>query len=174
VLLYELLTGQTPFDQSELSGKGVDEMRRIIRETEPLRPSTRLGALSENELTTTAARRQTPPPKLIPSLRGDLDWIVMKCLEKDRTRRYVTAGSLAADVQRFLRNETVLARPPSFFYRAGKFARRNKVVLTVVFAALGGVIMGLLLAGWLAFRLINAGYGPRPALPDPTMNMNGK
>jgi len=174
VLLYELLTGQTPFDQSELSGKGVDEMRRIIRETEPLRPSTRLGALSENELTTTAARRQTPPPKLIPSLRGDLDWIVMKCLEKDRTRRYVTAGSLVADVQRFLRNETVQARPPSFFYRAGKFARRNKVVLTVVFAALGGVIMGLLLAGWLAFRLINAGYGPRPALPDPTMNMNGK
>src|ERR1700730_6601555 len=94
VLLYELLTGKTPFDAKELMGAGLEAMRRTIREQEPLRPSTRLNTLLEGELTTTAKRRQIEAPKLINLLLGDLDWIVMKALEKDRTRRYETANGL--------------------------------------------------------------------------------
>src|SRR6266852_5536624 len=97
VLLYELLTGKTPLDQKELLAVGLDEMRRTIREKEPARPSTRLGTMLALELTTTAKHRHTDAPKLIHLLRGDLDWIVMKTLEKDRARRYETASGLAAD-----------------------------------------------------------------------------
>jgi eukaryotic-like serine/threonine-protein kinase len=174
VLLYELLTGRTPFDHKELMGAGVDEMRRIIREKEPARPSTCLGNLPENEQTTTAARHRTDAPKLMLSLRGDLDWIVMKCLEKDRTRRYDTAASLAADVQRYLRNELVLARPPSLAYRVQKLVRRNKSTLKIVGAVLAGVLMGLLLAGWLAFRVSRAASKSATVPVDPTINMNGR
>ena len=92
-------------------------MRRTIREKEPPRPSTRLSTLAGDELTTVAKRRQAEPPKLIHLLRGDLDWIVMKCLEKDRTRRYETANGLALDIQRHLNNEPVVARPPSRLMR---------------------------------------------------------
>jgi serine/threonine protein kinase len=174
VLLYELLTGRTPFDHQELVRGGVDEMRRIIREKEPARPSTCLSNLPEDELTTTAGRRQTDPPKLMVSLRGDLDWIVMKCLEKDRTRRYTTAASLAEDVQRYLRNELVQARPPSLTYRLQKLVRRNKSLVTIIIAVLAGVMMGLLLAGWLVFHFSHFTGERRPALEDPTINMNGK
>src|SRR5437899_10180344 len=116
VLLYELLTGQTPFDPKTLAAAGLDEMRRTIREKEPQRPSTRLSTMLESDLTTTAKHRQTEPPKLIHLLRGDLDWIVMKSLEKDRTRRYETANGLGLDIQRYVNNEPVLARPPSNLY----------------------------------------------------------
>jgi serine/threonine protein kinase len=102
VLLYELLTGKTPFESKELLEAGLDAMRRTIREREPPRPSTKLSTMVKGELTTTASRRQTEPPKLINALRGDLDWIVMKCLEKDRARRYDTANGLARDVERHL------------------------------------------------------------------------
>ena len=129
VLLYELLTGKTPFDAKTLLAAGLDEMRRIIREQEPVRPSTRLGTMVEGELTTTAQRRQTEPPKLIHLVRGDLDWIVMKCLEKDRTRRYETANGLAQDIERHLEHEPVVARPPSTAYRVQKFVRRNKLAV---------------------------------------------
>jgi serine/threonine protein kinase len=112
VLLYELLTGKTPFDPKKLLARGLDEMRRTIREEEPRRPSTRLTTMYEGELTTTAKRRQTEPPKLVHLVRGDLDWIVMKCLEKDRTRRYETASGLSADIQRHLNNEPVTAGAP--------------------------------------------------------------
>ncbi len=128
VLLYELLTGKTPFDVKELLAKGIEEMRRTIREQEPRRPSTRLTTMGQGELTTTAKRRQTDAPKLVNLVRGDLDWIVMKCLEKDRTRRYETANGLASDLLRHIGNEPVLARPPSNVYRFQKMVRRNKLV----------------------------------------------
>jgi tetratricopeptide (TPR) repeat protein len=132
VLLYELLAGSTPFDGTELMSMGIDAMRRTIREQEPSRPSTRLASLPGEERTTTAKRRSTEAPKLIHLLEGDLDWIIMKCLEKDRTRRYDTANGLAMDIQRYLNNEPVVARAPSFLYRAQKFYRRNKAAMVVV------------------------------------------
>ena len=112
VLLYELLTGVTPFDARQLRQAGLDEIRRIIREQEPATPSTRLSTMVAGELTVTAARRRTEPPRLIHSVRGELDWIVLKALEKDRNRRYETPTSLAADIERHLNNELVTARPP--------------------------------------------------------------
>jgi len=96
---------------------GIDVMRKTIREKEPVRPSTRLATLGADELTTTAKRRSADTSKLLHQLKGDLDWIVMKCLEKDRTRRYETANGLAMDLKRHLNNETVVARPPSSAYR---------------------------------------------------------
>src|SRR4051812_21336509 len=109
VLLYELLTGRTPFDPKELLQAGFDEMRRTIREKEPERPSTRLSTMLEADLTSVAQRRHSDAPKLIHALRGDLDWIVMKALEKDRTRRFETANAMAVDIQRYLHDEPVTA-----------------------------------------------------------------
>jgi serine/threonine protein kinase/WD40 repeat protein len=148
VLLYELLTGMTPFDGKELLAAGLDEMRRTIREEEPVRPSTRLSTMAAAERTTVAAHRQFDVPKLIHLLRGDLDWIVMKALEKDRTRRYETANALAMDLQRHLKNEPVAARPPSRFYVFQKTVRRHKVG----FAA-ATVVMIVLAAGVLISSL---------------------
>src|SRR5262249_16583387 len=108
VLLYELLAGTTPFDAKELMSQGIDAMRKTIREREPVRPSTRFATLEGEDLTTTAKRRSADKYKLIHQLKGDLDWIVMKCLEKDRTRRYETANGLAMDLKRHLNNETVV------------------------------------------------------------------
>jgi eukaryotic-like serine/threonine-protein kinase len=156
VLLYELLIGRTPFDGEELLRSGLDEMRRILRETEPLRPSTRLGTLSANELTTSARRRQTEPPKLIHLVRGDLDWIVMKALEKDRTRRYETASGLAGDVQRHLDNEPVSARPPSAAYRFQKLVRRNKVAVAAGTAVALTLVFGVVASTWQAVRATKA------------------
>jgi tetratricopeptide (TPR) repeat protein len=139
VVLYELLTGQTPFDSNELLARGIDAMRRTILEREPPRPSTRLAALKLEELTTTAQRRSSDPPKLIHLLKGDLDWVVMKCLEKDRGRRYETVNGLAIDLKRHLDNEPVTARPPSAAYRLQKIVKRNKGLVaggSIVFAAL--------------------------------------
>src|SRR5712692_6978397 len=126
VLLYELLTGKTPFDAKELLQAGLDEMRRTLREKEPDRPSTRVSTLGGDEVTTTAKRRGLEPPKLVNVLRGDLDWIVMKCLEKDRARRYETANALASDIQRHLSHEPVVACPPGKIYRLQKMVRRNR------------------------------------------------
>ncbi|MSU51300.1 MAG: serine/threonine protein kinase, partial [Opitutus sp.] len=133
VLLYELLTGRTPFDTAELLKTGLDEMRRHIREVEPIRPSTRIRTLQGESLDATAQHRQIGPLKLIDLVRGDLDWIVMRCLEKDRARRYETANGLARDVERHLKHEPVSAGPPSATYRARKFVRRHRV--GVVFGA---------------------------------------
>ena len=116
VLLYELLTGRTPFDAKELLQSGLDEMRRTIREKEPLWPSTRLRTMMDARTDgRRQASRQPRRPSWFISCAGDLDWVVMKALEKDRTRRYETANGLAMDVQRFLKNEVVEARPPSSF-----------------------------------------------------------
>jgi hypothetical protein len=142
VLLYELLTGRTPFDQKELVQSGLDEMRRTLREKEPQRPSTMLTSLTNTDLAVAARHRQLEPPKLIKSLKGDLDWIVMKALEKERQRRYETANALAMDVLRYLNNEPVIARPPSQLYRLQKLIQRNKVI-----CACGLVVALTLIAG---------------------------
>jgi serine/threonine protein kinase/WD40 repeat protein len=144
VLLYELLTGTTPFDQERLRTAAYDEMRRILREEEPPRPSKRLSTLLAQTLTAVSAQRQTDPKGLSRLCRGELDWIVMKALEKDRARRYETASAFAADVRRHLHDEPVLACPPSLGYRLRKLARRHKgPVLAgslVVLALVGGII----------------------------------
>jgi serine/threonine protein kinase/WD40 repeat protein len=139
VLLYELLTGKTPFDTQQLLAVGLHELRRTIREQEPMRPSTRLSTMGEVDLTTVAQARQAEPARLRNLLRGDLDWIVMKCLEKNRTRRYETANGLARDVERHLRNEPVLARPPSRLYEFQKTLRRH----WIGFAATATVLVAL-------------------------------
>jgi WD40 repeat protein len=156
VLLYELLTGKTPFDAGELLKSGLDAMRKIIRESEPPRPSTKLSLMRKEELTTTTQRRGAEAPKLISLLRGDLDWIVMKCLEKDRTRRYETANGVALDIERHLNHEPVVARPPSAGYRVGKFVRRNRVMVGA--AATVGVVLVLGIFGstWQAIRATKA------------------
>ncbi len=148
VLLYELLTGETPFDAKALLQAGLDEIRRTIREKEPARPSTRLSTMLEGELTITAKHRHTDAPKLIHLLRGDLDWIVMKALEKDRSRRYETANSLASDLQRYLADEPVVARPPSKLYRFQKLARRNKLAFAAAGAVAAALIIGLAASTW--------------------------
>jgi serine/threonine protein kinase/tetratricopeptide (TPR) repeat protein len=152
VLLYELLTGKTPFDGKELLAAGVDAMRRTIREQEPPPPSTRLSTMLAGELTTTAKHRQVEPPRLVTSIRGDLDWIVMKCLEKDRTRRYETANGLATDVQRHLSNEAVLASPPSNLYRLRKVIRRNKGAFAAGVSVATALVIGLGIATWMYFE----------------------
>ena len=132
VLLYELLTGRTPFDTKKLLQSGVDEIRRTLREREPQRPSEFLTTLNNAELSTVASQHHVEVPKLISTVRGDLDWIVMKSLEKDRQRRYETANGLAMDVRRYLNNEPVVARPPSRIYRLERLVRRNKITFTAV------------------------------------------
>jgi len=156
VLLYELLTGKTPFDPKTLLAAGLDEMRRTIREQEPVRPSTRLHTLPGEELTTSAQRRGTEAPKLIYSVRGDLDWIVMKCLEKDRTRRYETANGLAMDIERHLTHEPVVACPPSTAYRARKFIRRNQLMVTAAVLVAGVLVLGIVLSTWQTVRATRA------------------
>jgi serine/threonine protein kinase/WD40 repeat protein len=152
VLLYEMLTGKTPFDAKELLASGLDEMRRTIREQEPVRPSTRLSTMVEGELTPTARHRQSEALKLIHLLRGDLDWIVMKCLEKDRARRYETANGLAADLKRHLNNEPVVARPPSAAYRFQKLVRRNKLAFVAAAAIAAVLVLGVMVSTWQAVR----------------------
>jgi tetratricopeptide (TPR) repeat protein len=152
VLLYELLTGATPFDQKELLKSGLDQMRRTLQEKDPHRPSTKLNTLHGTELTRTALHRHTEPPKLRSQLSGDLDWIVMKALEKDRSRRYETANGLAMDIQRHLNNEPVDARPPSQFYRFQKLVHRNKVAFVAVAAVIVALIVGLGTSTWLFLK----------------------
>ncbi|MBA4147674.1 MAG: tetratricopeptide repeat protein [Verrucomicrobia bacterium] len=152
VLLYELLTGNTPFNAQELLAAGLDEMRRRIREEEPSKPSTCLSTMQAIALTAVAKNRQEDPPKLIHSIRGDLDWLVMKCLEKDRTRRYETANALAMDLQRHLNNEPVVACPPSNLYRFQKLVRRNKFAVASFAAVSMALIIGLGLSTWLFVR----------------------
>jgi serine/threonine protein kinase/tetratricopeptide (TPR) repeat protein len=152
VLLYELLVGQTPFDAKELLKSGLNEMRRIIREQEPNRPSTRLSTMLAEERTVTAQHRAVSSPELVHLLKGDLDWIVMKCLEKDRTRRYETASGLATDIRNYLHHEPVVARPPTAAYRFGKLLRRNKLAVGAAAAVAMALIAGTVVSLWQAAR----------------------
>ncbi|NQT37337.1 MAG: protein kinase, partial [Planctomycetes bacterium] len=147
VLLYELLTGTTPFEREWLKEVGFDEFRRIIREEEPPRPSNRLSTL-DAALDTVAEKHQTDPRTLSRQVGGELDWIVMKALEKDRTRRYESANDLARDVQRHLDDEPVEACPPSVVYRTRKFVRRHKTSL----AATAVMLTAAVLAGFFAWN----------------------
>jgi WD40 repeat protein len=148
VLLYELLTGTTPFDPKKLRNAAFDEIQRIIREVEPPKPSTRLSQ-STGTLATIAARRHIEPKKLGTIIRGELDWVVMRCLEKDRSRRYETANGLAADIRRYLAGEPVIAAPPGRTYLIRKFIRRHRA----------GVIAGTLLAAVLVLGVIGTTGG---------------
>ena len=152
VLLYELLVGRTPFDANDLLAAGLDAMRRTIREQEPERPSTRLSTMAVDALTMTAQHRHTEAPRLLHLIRGDLDWIVMKALEKDRARRYETANGLAVDIERHLNNEPVVARPPSRLYRFQKSVLRNKLAFAAVGAVTLSLSLGLGLSTWLFLK----------------------
>jgi len=152
VLLYELLTGRTPFDQEELVAAGLSEMRRIIREREPVRPSTRISTLEAADQTTVARRRHAEPPQLIHVVRGDLDWIVMKCLEKNRTRRYATANELARDIECHSNHQPVSAAAPTLRYRTAKYVRRHRRVLATAGALVLMAVLGTTLSVWQARR----------------------
>jgi serine/threonine protein kinase len=173
VLLYELLTGKTPFDAKELMSGGIDAMRKTIREKEPVRPSTRLsqtlpaanvsslksssaGKPTTEEEVRASSRRLLRVKETITQLKGDLDWIVMKCLEKDRQRRYDTANGLAADLKRHLTNEPVLARPPSFGYRFQKAWRRNRLLYSAAGAVVATLIAGMSVSLLQANRAMRA------------------
>ncbi len=146
VLLYELLTGKPPFDAKTLLSAGYEEMRRIIREVEPPKPSTRLNTLSQTERTALAKARHIEPEKLRRLVEPDIDWIVMKAIEKDRARRYETANGLALDIQRFLADEPVSAGPPTAAYRFHKFARRHKFALRVAVLAAGVLVIAAVIS----------------------------
>ncbi len=166
VLLYELLTGHTPFDGQELARTGLDAMRKTIRETEPSRPSLRLNSTQPGALKEITARRAHEPAKLIRLVQGDLDWITMKCLEKDRTRRYETANGLAADLNRHLNNEPVEASPPSAAYRFQKLVRRNQVAFIAGAAIATTLVLGLVASTWQAVRATHAEHDARAAQAD--------
>ncbi len=152
VLLYELLTGRPPFDAAALLESGLEAMRRTIREIDPPRPSNRLTTLTEAERTAVAQQRSTDAGKLSLLLRGDLDWIVMRCLEKDRARRYESANGLAMDIGRHLANEPVMARPPSGTYRLGKFIRRHQLGFAAASAFASLLVAGLTASSVLLVR----------------------
>ncbi|MEY2878619.1 MAG: hypothetical protein RLZZ15_999 [Verrucomicrobiota bacterium] len=152
VLLYELLTGRQPFEARTLQHAGVDEIRRIIREVEPPRPSARVATLSTADRDAAAGLRAAPPAQLAPALRGDLDWVVMRCLEKDRARRYGTAQELADDIRRHLRHEPIVARPPSELYRLEKFFARNRLACVSAAALALSLVAGTVVSVRQAIR----------------------
>jgi serine/threonine protein kinase/WD40 repeat protein len=155
VLLYELLTGSTPLDRKRAREAAYGEILRIIKEEEPPKPSTRLGDSGE-ALASISVQRHMEPGKLTKLVRGELDWIVMKCLEKDRNRRYETANGLVADIQCYLSDEPVQACPPSTVYRFRKFARRNKMALATAAVLSTALVLGTLVSTWQAVRAKHA------------------
>ncbi len=156
VMLYELLTGFTPVDREALGKAGLEQVRRMICEVEPVKPSTRLNRLSAPQLAALGTRRSVEPTRLHRLIRGDLDWIVMKALEKDQNRRYPAAIALIQDLERHLRNEPVTAAAPSLRYRVGKFIRRHRMAASVGFIMLGMLGLGGGVAHRLTTRLTEA------------------
>jgi serine/threonine protein kinase/tetratricopeptide (TPR) repeat protein len=155
VLLYELLTGTTPLSRERLKQVAFTEVLRIIREEEPPRPSTRLSE-SKDTLPAIAAQRHTEPAKLTKLVRGELDWIAMKCLEKERNRRYESANGLAHDIENYLHDEPVRACPPTVGYRLRKFVRRNKVPMVAVGLVLLALVVGITGTTWSLVRAAGA------------------
>jgi hypothetical protein len=154
VLLYELLTGTTPLEKQRFKQAAWDEIKRIIREEDPPQPSLRLSTV--DTLPSLAAGRQTEPARLTKLVRGELDWIVMKALEKDRSRRYETANGFATDIQRHLAGEPVLAAPPTARYRLQKFARKHRAALTTAATIMLLLVTGVALSAWQAVRATRA------------------
>ena len=156
VLFYELLAGQPPFDAKAFAQAGLDEIRRQIRDIEPPKPSTRLSTQSDEGRATIARQRGTAPAQLSLLLRGDLDWIVMRCLEKDRARRYETANALAMDLRRHLAHEPVVARPPSTAYLLGRLVRRHRFGFAAASAVAAVLLIGAAVSTWQAVRATRA------------------
>jgi serine/threonine protein kinase len=188
-LLYELIVGRAPFDPKTLTSHGIDEVRRIIREVDPPRPSTQLYTLPAAERTLLAQHHGLRPTEHALTVKGDIDWIVMKALEKNRARRYASSADLAADVQCYLEDQPVQARPPSVAYIAGKFARRHRLPLLAGTAVALALALGAGVSLWQARRagqaererevfaarsrgsplvqLMDAAKAARPAPPEP-------
>ena len=155
VLLYELLTGTTPLEAERLRTAGYAEMQRLIREDEPPRPSTRLSSLGDTA-TVLAGNRGLDVKRLVQLLSGDLDWVVMKALEKDRNRRYDTPGGFAEDIERYLRHEAIFARPPSTAYRLKKFVQRNRATVLTAAVVAAALLAGTAVSTWQALRATRA------------------
>jgi WD40 repeat protein/serine/threonine protein kinase len=156
VLLFELLTGRTPFDTKTMMEGGYRDLSRRIREVDPERPSQRLATLEAEVRATVAKARRTAPAQLAVEVRGDLDWIVMRCLEKDRARRYESASALALDIQRHLRDQPILARPPSVIYLGQKLFRRHRAAMLAAVASVAVLIFGGTFSAWQAVRATRA------------------
>ena len=156
VLLYEILTGAPPFESNDLRDAGYDGMRRIIQELDPVRPSARISTLKADALTSLSENRQVAPEMMRRQLKRDLDWIVMKALEKDRGRRFQSATALIEDIEAFLRNEAVTARPPTRRYLLAKFAHRHKLVLATTCIVIVTLVGGISLSLWQANRAFRA------------------
>ena len=161
-ILYELLTGSVPFSRQELQAAGFLEMLRVIREVEPPRPSTKLS--KSGTLPSVADVRRTDPQKLVSLMRGELDWIILKCLEKDRGRRYQAASGLARDLEHYLADEPVEACPPTAGYRLRKFARKHRTALVTAAAFAILLVAGVVVSTWQAVRATSAGRKAPP--PD--------
>ncbi|QDS90193.1 Serine/threonine-protein kinase PknB [Rosistilla ulvae] len=167
VLMYEMLVGATPFDRERMDSAGYDELRRIIREEDPPKPSKRLSTLND-ALSTVATTRRLQPIRLAATIRGDLDWIVMKALEKDRTRRYESAAALAADIKRYLNSEPIEARPPSRTYQFRKFARRHRAALVTVLLVGVTMLIGSAVSLWQMTAAIDQRNQKEAALREAT------
>ena len=170
VLLYELLTGRPPFSNEQLAKAGFDQVLRIIREHEPPKPSTQISTLSQVDQITVAQRRAAEPARLSRLVRGELDWIVMKCLEKDRRRRYETANGLARDLQRHLQNEPVVAAAPSLAYQFRKFASKHRTALATAAAFVLLLIAGVIVSTWQAVRANHFAQAERDARKETYTN----
>jgi serine/threonine protein kinase/WD40 repeat protein len=171
VMLYELLVGSAPFDGKELMSAGVDELRRRIREDEPRRPSTHVNTMENVEVTRIAGSRRTDPGRLGKTLRGELDWIILKAMDKDRQRRYSTASELALDMRRFLVGDPVAACPPSTVYRARKFVRKHRFPFAIAAAFVAALAIGAVGATWQAIEASLASIKEREAREEATSQL---